>query len=112
MKFPWMPKGRGDYWPLLPAGFRRDGKILPVNPALLVDTGADGTVLNIGLAAHLGSGRVTSLKKAQRWSEDIRSFTCRAAPILARSRSKSADLGSSCPVSDSERRLFRYLVGI
>jgi hypothetical protein len=48
MKFPWMPKGRGDYWPLLPVGFRRKGKIMPVNPALLVDTGADGTVLNIG----------------------------------------------------------------
>jgi hypothetical protein len=54
MKFPWMPKGRGDYWPLLPVGFRRNGKILPVNPALLVDTGADGTVLNVGLAAGLG----------------------------------------------------------
>jgi len=49
-----MPKGRGDYWPLLPVGFRRNGKILPVNPALLVDTGADGTVLNIGLADRLG----------------------------------------------------------
>jgi len=24
MKFPWMPKGRGDYWPLLPVGFRRN----------------------------------------------------------------------------------------
>ena len=54
MKFPWMPKGRGDYWPLLPVGFRRDGKIMPVNPALLVDTGADGIVLNIALAAGLG----------------------------------------------------------
>jgi hypothetical protein len=56
MRFPWLPKGNGQYWPVLPVGFKRDGKFMSVNPTILVDTGADGTVLNLGLAANFGFG--------------------------------------------------------
>jgi hypothetical protein len=35
-------------------GFRRNGAVLAVNPTLLVDTGADGTLLSLGLAKPLG----------------------------------------------------------
>ena len=41
----WTHTGKGRHAPLLTVGFRRNGKGLPVNPILLVDTGADGTVL-------------------------------------------------------------------
>jgi hypothetical protein len=47
MKFPWLPNGRGGTWPMLPVGFKRNGRIMPVNPTILVDTGADGTLLNL-----------------------------------------------------------------
>jgi hypothetical protein len=54
MRFPWLPRGGGEYWPVLPVGFRRNGKIMPVNPTILIDTGADGTLLNLGLATRFG----------------------------------------------------------
>jgi hypothetical protein len=40
--------------PVLPVGFKRDGKYMPLNPTVLVDTGAHGTVLNISHAANFG----------------------------------------------------------
>jgi hypothetical protein len=54
VKFSWLPNGSGGFWPLLPVGFKRNGKILPANPSLLIDTGADGTILNLGLAGLFG----------------------------------------------------------
>jgi hypothetical protein len=56
LKFLWLPKGNGDFWPVLPVGFKRDGKFMSVNPTILVDTGADGTVLNLHLAGSFGFG--------------------------------------------------------
>jgi len=42
------------FLPMLPVGFKRDGKYMPLNPTMLVDTGAHGTVLNRSHAANLG----------------------------------------------------------
>jgi hypothetical protein len=60
MKFPWLSTGNDVKTglpvlaPMLPVGFKRDGKYMPLNPTILVDTGAHGTVLNISHAANLG----------------------------------------------------------
>jgi hypothetical protein len=60
VKFPWLlraidPKtGKEIRWPALPVGFKRDGKYMSVNPTILVDTGADGTVLNLAHAVNFG----------------------------------------------------------
>ena len=53
-KVPWTDTGKGRFAPLLTVGFRRRGHSLPVNPILLVDTGADGTVLPHYNAKYLG----------------------------------------------------------
>src|SRR5262245_48847252 len=54
MRVPWRDIGSGRLAPLLTAGFRRHGKMMTVNPLMLVDTGADGTVLPVYNAKLLG----------------------------------------------------------
>ena len=60
LKFPWILRaidaktGRQVFAPMLPVGFKRDGKFMSVNPTILVDTGADGTVLHMEHAANFG----------------------------------------------------------
>lgn len=55
-RVPWTDTGKGRRAPLLTVGLRRRGNALPVNPILLVDTGADGIVLPRHNAKFLGFG--------------------------------------------------------
>ena len=41
-------------WPILQVGVRRNSVTMPVLPFLLVDTGADSTLLHLQMAATLG----------------------------------------------------------
>jgi hypothetical protein len=50
----WTDIGKGQSAPLLTVGLRRNGLMMLTNPLLLVDTGADGTVLPRYSAALLG----------------------------------------------------------
>lgn len=54
MRVPWTDIGKGQSAPLLTVGLRRNGKVMLTAPMLLVDTGADGTVLPRYSAALLG----------------------------------------------------------
>lgn len=54
MRFRWVPLGAGRSCPLLQVGIRRNGLALPADPLLLVDTGADGTLLHLQMAKFLG----------------------------------------------------------
>ena len=54
MRFPWTPIAPAQSAPLLRVGFRRHGKIMSTDPLLLVDTGADGVLLNLALAKLMG----------------------------------------------------------
>jgi predicted aspartyl protease len=45
MRVSWTDTGKGRFAPLLNVGFRRHGQVMLISPRLLVDTGADGTVL-------------------------------------------------------------------
>jgi hypothetical protein len=54
VKFPWLEIAPGHAAPLLPVRFRRDGEVMPAAPILLVETGADTTLLNVALAKRLG----------------------------------------------------------
>jgi len=63
MKFPWVECGGGVTRPLLPVGFRKDGRVLGVDTLILVDTGADGTMLPLSLAPVIGFA-ASELKQA------------------------------------------------
>jgi len=54
MKFRWTSITAGRSWPLLQIGIKRNGVVMPVEPLLLVDTGADGTLLHLQMAKTLG----------------------------------------------------------
>jgi hypothetical protein len=54
MKFRWVTVAPGQSWPLLRVGIRRDGGTVAVDTFLLVDTGADGTLLPLQMAKLLG----------------------------------------------------------
>jgi hypothetical protein len=54
MKFRWTIIAPGQSWPLLRVGIRRDGGTVAVDTFLLVDTGADGTLLPLQMAKLLG----------------------------------------------------------
>jgi hypothetical protein len=54
MRVSWTDTGKGRFAPLLTVGFRRHGTGPPTNQLLLVDTGADGTVLPRYNAKFLG----------------------------------------------------------
>jgi len=62
VKFPWLRNRRGVLWPEIPVGFKRNGRILPFNTTVLVDTGADSTVLDLLYAASFGL-KVSELEK-------------------------------------------------
>jgi hypothetical protein len=62
MKFPWIRNRRGVLWPEIPVGFKRNGRILPFNTTVLVDTGADSTVLDLQYAPSFGF-KVPDLEK-------------------------------------------------
>lgn len=53
-RVPWTDIGKGQSAPLLTVGLRRHGVVMPVTPMLLVDTGADGTMLPRYWATSLG----------------------------------------------------------
>lgn len=53
MRFPWIPITREQSAPLLPVGLRRNGNVMATAPLLLVDTGADGTLLHFRWAKLL-----------------------------------------------------------
>lgn len=54
MKFPWVRCGDGLMRPLLRCGFRRRGVVLAAELIVLVDTGADASVLPFAVASLLG----------------------------------------------------------
>ena len=54
MRVPWSDAGDGRMAPLLPGGFRRQGRMMLYTPLLLLDTGADGTVVPRYNAKQLG----------------------------------------------------------
>src|SRR3954464_13084171 len=73
MRFPWLDLGDGRVMPMLRAAIRHDLVSLPFEPLLLVDTGADGTILPRPMAKMLGYG-----------PSDLLSETCGSAggPVL------------------------------
>ena len=78
MTFPWTPIAPAQSAPLLRVGFRRHGKIMSTDPLLLVDTGADGVLLNLALAKLMGfhdSDLVTEECKGANWSRSPRQIT-------------------------------------
>ena len=54
MKFPWLPFLPGKSAPLLHVGIRRNGVVLGTDVVLLVDTGADETLLHLLWAEQMG----------------------------------------------------------
>src|SRR5581483_11205419 len=54
MHFPWEHLGDGHMMPILRVAFRRNGARLDHKPFVLVDTGADKTILNKKVARKLG----------------------------------------------------------
>jgi hypothetical protein len=56
MRFRWVAIAGGRSWPLLRARLRRGGNPATIDTFLLVDTGADGTLLPLQMARLLGFG--------------------------------------------------------
>lgn len=54
MKFPWVRCGDGVGRPLIRCGLRRLGVTIPADMFVLLDTGADSTILPFSLASMLG----------------------------------------------------------
>jgi hypothetical protein len=54
MKFRWVTIAPGQSWPMLRVGIRRNGGVMSADTFLLVDTGADGTLLPLKMAKLLG----------------------------------------------------------